>query len=66
MTQNDIVLKHLKRKSITPIEAINKYGITRLGARIWDLKQAGFKIKRQMVEVASRNGTAVVARYSLG
>ena len=34
MTQTERVIKHLKEYgSITPLEAIREYGITRLGAR---------------------------------
>lgn len=39
MTQNERILRHLKDYgSIDPMTAIQDYGITRLGARIWDLK----------------------------
>jgi hypothetical protein len=38
MTQTERIIKHLKEHgSITPLEAIKEYGITRLGARIWDM-----------------------------
>lgn len=44
--QNKIILNHLKNKgSITSWEAIQAYGITRLAARIFDLKEAGHDIK---------------------
>lgn len=40
MTQTEKVLRHMKRfGSITPLEAMEEYGIMRLGARIWDLKR---------------------------
>lgn len=49
-TQCETVLKHLtERGSITPWEAIQEYRITRLGARIWDLKQAGHPIDDELV-----------------
>jgi len=49
------ILKHLQcGKSINPIEALNKYGCFRLGARIYDLKQEGHQIKKEMV--AAENG----------
>ena len=42
MTQTEKVLRHMKRfGSITPLEAMEEYGIMRLGARIWDLKREG-------------------------
>ena len=42
MTQSQVILEHLKKHgSITQKEAIDNYGIMRLGARIWDLKRKG-------------------------
>lgn len=46
-TQDDIVLAHLKRfskRGITSMEAFSKYHITRLSAKIFNLKKAGHKI----------------------
>ena len=48
MTQTERVIKHLKEYgSITPLEAIREYGITRLGARIWDLRDLGYDIETE-------------------
>lgn len=42
MTQNESVLDYMKRNgSITSMEAFDKLGITRLSARIFDLRKAG-------------------------
>ena len=39
MTQNEAVLRHLlDNGGITSLEAMERYGIMRLGARIYDLK----------------------------
>lgn len=39
LTQNEVIKNHLKKfKRISTWEAIKKYHITRLGARIWDLR----------------------------
>lgn len=39
MRQNEEILRHLLTYGkITSLEAMNKYGIMRLGARIYDLK----------------------------
>ncbi len=47
--QSRKVLAHLKKRgSITPMEALITYGITRLAARIHELRQAGFDIATQM------------------
>jgi len=47
MTQNDITLAHLiKHGSLTPLQAMGVYGIHRLPARIYELKQAGHDIRK--------------------
>ena len=46
---------------ITPIKALKKFGCFRLGARIWELKQAGYNIKKQTVT----NGNKHFAAYYL-
>lgn len=65
MKQNQIVLKHLlEGKSITQLEAMNEYGIMRLGARIFELIQDGYPIKKKMVTVRNRLGEpCMVAKY---
>lgn len=66
-TQNDMVLEHLRAKgTITPMEAMNQYGIMRLGARIWDLKRDGHRITRRLVSGKNRFGLRVdFAEYRL-
>ena len=50
LTQTEKVLKHLLRKgSITSWEAIEKYGITRLSARIFELRELGHEIKSHKI-----------------
>lgn len=67
VTQTDLILQHLRRRgTITQREADDRYGITRLGARIYDLKHRGFDIRREMVPVMTRYGeTTHVAQYYL-
>lgn len=67
MSQNELVLEHLKEIGhITSLEAMNLYGITRLAARISDLRREGHHIIASTVEVPTRAGrTARVARYRL-
>lgn len=48
-------------KSITPIQALNKFGIFRLGARILELRQAGHDIVTIM---QNKNGKRF-AKYEL-
>lgn len=44
-TQKQQIKKHLEsRKTITPIQALNKYGCFRLAAVIYNLKAEGLKI----------------------
>lgn len=45
-TQCKQVLSHLQSgQSITPLEALNLYGVFRLASRIHDLRNKGFNIK---------------------
>lgn len=64
MNQAEQVLRHLKRRSITSIEAINKYGITRLAARVYELRERGYKIESDTVKTKKGKG-CTVARYRL-
>ena len=44
VVQNAMVLEHLTRGPITPIDALRLYGCFRLAARIYDLRQIGHNI----------------------
>ena len=60
--QNNQILKYLQTgKSLTPMDALKKFGCFRLGARIYDLRCDGHSIMSQMVEVGDKR----VARYTL-
>ena len=48
---------------ITPLDALNRFGCFRLGARIYDLRRAGHAISKRMVKTASGKR---IAEYSLG
>lgn len=67
MTQNEAVLRHLlDNGGITSLEAMNKYGIMRLGARVYDLKKQGYPIKTFLRIGKSRNGESMVyAEYRM-
>jgi hypothetical protein len=61
-SQNQMVLEHLKKhKSITGWDAITKYHITRLAARIKDLKDSGHCIITVMEYAEARRW----AKYKL-
>lgn len=58
-SQEQAILAHLQSgRSITPIDALNLYKCFRLGARIFGLKKAGYKIESQRVKVASGKSVA--------
>lgn len=67
MTQTERILNHLREcGSITPLDALKEYGCMRLGARIYDLKRAGYQIESRIESRKNRNGERVTyARYSL-
>ena len=68
VTQCDRLLKYLETHSgITPMDAWNKLGIYRLGARVWDLRhKRKLTITKQMVTVLNRYGEKCrVAQYRL-
>ena len=50
MTQNQQIKSYLEKgKSITPLQALNKFGCFRLAARISDLRNEGLKIATKIV-----------------
>jgi hypothetical protein len=62
ISQNACLAIWLKKgNTITPIEALQKFGCFRLGARIADLRKAGYEIDTKMVE---QNGKRF-AQYKL-
>ena len=61
-TQENQILNHLKKhKFITSWEAIQEYRITRLSARIYELREKGFNI---MTKNITENGKTF-AEYNL-
>lgn len=55
--QKQKILEHLQKYgSITPKQAMDRYGIMRLGARIYDLKKDGYDISRIIERGKNRNG----------
>lgn len=67
MTQCERILRHMQDYGgITQAEAFTEYGISRLGARIYDLKAAGARIKSETVTGRNRYGEPIsFSRYSL-
>ena len=67
MNHETIVMRELKRnrKGITQLDMI-RYGILRLGARIWDLRHKGIEINTIPEESTNQYGHKVrFARYRL-
>lgn len=63
-TQNALVLRHLRKEGpLTPLVALRKYGVMRLGARVWDLKRDGHKIVSD--RVTDRRSRKHYASYRL-
>lgn len=61
-TQTQLIQKHLEDgKSISALEALNLFGCLRLASRIYDIKQLGLNIQKEMI---TKNG-ASFSSYSL-
>ena len=67
MNQRERILRHMRDYGgITQAEAFTEYGISRLGARIYEMKAAGIPIKSETVTGKNRYGERTCfARYSL-
>ena len=66
MTQKEKVATYLKSgKSLTPIQALTKFGTLRLAAIIFKLKAEGLKIKTEILNVGTKKKPKNVAKYSL-
>jgi hypothetical protein len=62
LTQTNEVLIHLQQYgAITPLEALDKFGCFRLGARIYDLRKQGHDIETEYVT----RGDKTFARYTM-
>jgi len=66
LTQADFVLDYMKKHgSMSSMEAFD-YGITRLAARVHELRKKGYKIDSQNVEVQTKNfGKTTYVKYVL-
>jgi hypothetical protein len=67
-TQNERVLKYLQthKRGITQLQALDKLGVLRLSGRIHDLREMGYPIMTNIIEVPNRYGEiSKVAEYRL-
>ena len=67
MTQTQKILQHLRdHGSITSMEAYERFGCTRLSARIKDLRDEGHSIASDWETAKNRDGVTIsFARYRL-
>lgn len=57
MTQKEMIKRHLEDVGfITSWDAYREYGITQLGARIFELKEQGLKIETEQQSTVNRYG----------
>lgn len=61
MSQNEWILQELKKRPLTPMDALTGCGCLRLAARVLELKSQGHKICRELIVIKDRR----YARYSL-
>jgi hypothetical protein len=68
MSQREMILVHLQMHGgISAAEAMNRYGIGRLAARIADLRKAGYPVADVWVTAKNRYGKPVrYKKYVLG
>jgi len=60
MTQHEKIIDYMKKnKSITPMEAFNHLGCTKLSTRVGELKKAGFNIESEMEKATDRYGMPI-------
>ena len=66
MSQREAIRQHLQEHgSLTQREADREYGVSRLPARILELKKQGMKIEKTMIPVQTRRGKTMVAAYRM-
>ena len=62
ITKGEAILSFLKRGNrLTPLDALDRFGCFRLAARISDLRDAGYRIRSDTVQVGGKR----VAEYRL-
>lgn len=67
-SQNEMILKYLMthKRGITQLKALERFGCLRLSGRIHDLREQGYDIATNIIEVENRYGEiSRVAEYRL-
>lgn len=62
MSQTEQILAALKNGPLTPMDALARYGVFRLAARVGELRERGYPVAVEKYKTPSGK---VVARYSL-
>ena len=66
MSQATDVIEFIRDNgSITTKQAVEILGCYRLSGRVYDIRQAGINIEKEMITVPTRNGVTRVARYTI-
>ena len=61
MSQTSAILSDLQEgRILTPLDALKRHGVFRLAARVNDLREAGFPVQTETVEV---NGKRIAAYW---
>jgi hypothetical protein len=65
-SQNSRIKSYLNGgNSLTPLDALYKFGCWALSSRISDLRKQGLNIKSELIEIISEGKTKRVSRYSI-
>lgn len=65
MKQEDKLLQALKQRPMTKLEMLRDLGILHGGEIVRRLREHGYSIATEMIEVVTRDGSSKVARYTL-
>ena len=65
MSQKLQVLNHLKKEPLTPLVALRKYGTLRLAAIVFNLRNEGYRIETNSINVGTKKKPKYVANYKL-
>lgn len=67
-SQNEMILNYMQthKRGITQLKALERFGCLRLSGRIHDLREEGWPIQTNIIEVQNRYGeVSRVAEYTL-
>ena len=59
------LIRALRGRGLTQLEALQRFGCGRLAARVWELKREGYRIVSDREPVETRHGTAYVSHYRI-